>query len=233
MSNMPLKNKEEISNLIAQETLIPPDAMNPNLFRMYYDCPCGGQHPLPTCNHILCAFPHKFFINCENNIVTLVNIKGLIKQTLVEEWSCELDSFLSVMEVHLGGDQNVENDRNEKKIKRDRSKSEDDKRDKNEKKNLKTETSDELLVEKYSNIKRSEEKNLREKTTIYAEKEFSPQQGGIQEAEKTSVLKWIVSGEKLSGEDAGKIIDNDPNSTIITILFLVILILILMFFVNL
>ena len=111
---MLLKSEEEIFNRISQERLISPDAMNPNLYRMYYDCPCGGQHPLPTCNHILCAFPIKFFINCENNIVTLVRIKGAIKQTVVEEWSCQLDSFLSVIEAVLGDEKNLENNKREK-----------------------------------------------------------------------------------------------------------------------
>ena len=81
-----------------KETIGPPDTMTPSYGALYFDCGCGESHILEETHHFLCAIPIKFFFLCDNNVVTLVRVKGMIFQKSVEEWFCDGKLFEEAME---------------------------------------------------------------------------------------------------------------------------------------
>ena len=88
-----LKVFTELRTMLLKDELGPRAAMTPDYKNLYYDCGCGEQHILSQTKHVLCAKPVKFFFICDNNICSLVRVKGFFRQTSQTEWYVESDEF--------------------------------------------------------------------------------------------------------------------------------------------
>ena len=72
-----LTNKLEVIESFTKEKILPPYTIKSESITLEYECGCGENHVLKDSYHIASASPKKFFVVCENSIMTLVKIEIL------------------------------------------------------------------------------------------------------------------------------------------------------------
>ncbi len=83
----------EVFTQLRIEKIVPATIMTPSYPDLIYQCGCGEAHKLETTLHLLCARPVQFFFSCENEVVTLVRVKGFFRKKVEEKWFTSFDTF--------------------------------------------------------------------------------------------------------------------------------------------
>ena len=96
-----LNNTHEVENILSSYSWENAGSVSPFGYHAYYDCGCGGQHVLSEGRFDFIAWSKPgafsgfiFLLRCEENWVTGVRVKGMIKQTVSEDFSFNSELML-------------------------------------------------------------------------------------------------------------------------------------------
>ena len=96
-----LNNSHEVENILSSYSWKNAGSVSPFGYHAYYDCGCGGQHVLSEGRFDFIAWSKPgafsgfiFLLRCEENWVTGVRVKGMIKQTVSEDFSFNSELML-------------------------------------------------------------------------------------------------------------------------------------------
>lgn len=96
-----LTNKLEVIESFTKEKILPPYTIKSESITLEYGCGCGENHVLKDSYHIASASPKKFFVMCDNSIMTLVKIENSPSEKAFSEWFLSAD-LLSKVVKELG-----------------------------------------------------------------------------------------------------------------------------------
>ena len=93
-----LTTRSEVIKSFKKEEILPPYKIKSESITLEYECGCGDKHVLKDSYHIASASPKKFFVICDNLMMTLVKVENSPNEKAFSEWYLSADLLSKVVE---------------------------------------------------------------------------------------------------------------------------------------